>query len=160
MLRYTTRAELRLEADTREPKLRAGCYCRCVNNAAICVPMLARGLKGTSQPSPAPRRRARYVTKANLAFSPFSGGSTTSFLGELRTRKVRELVPDMAVVVKRLRDKRGGETPKSLLSLTFVDGKELVLDMCTHTKKELFAQLELQNGRLELEAMQRGKPWI
>jgi hypothetical protein len=46
------------------------------------------------------------------------------------------------------------------MSVTFVDGKKLDLDMHTYAVKQIYAEIEVQTGRLELEAMRRGKPWI
>jgi len=46
------------------------------------------------------------------------------------------------------------------MSVTFVDGKLLDLDLRAYTVKHIYAEIEMQTGRLELEAMRRGKPWI
>ena len=46
------------------------------------------------------------------------------------------------------------------LMLTFVDGRETPVDLGKLSVKDTFAQIELETGRLDLEAMRRGKPWL
>ena len=45
-------------------------------------------------------------------------------------------------------------------NLTFVDGRETPVDLGKLSVKDTFAQIELETGRLDLEAMRRGKPWL
>jgi len=112
----------------------------------------------TLQPVPtqSPVRRARYITKARLDFNPFSSGSTLGFLAELKAKSVREAVPKMEVTINRVTD---AAAPPRLM-LTFVDGRETPVDLGKLSVKDTFAQIELETGRLDLEAMRRGKPWL
>lgn len=106
-------------------------------------------------------RRARYLTKAKLEFSPFHSGSALGFLTQLNSKGVREAVPKLEVTVKRLRGSSGDEAARNpQMSVTFVDGREVLLDLTEYKVKDLYAEIEVQTGRLELEAMRRGKPWI
>ena len=73
---------------------------------------------------------------------------------------MREAVPKLEVAVKRLRSLRGSEPPTPVMTTTFIDGKVVVMDLSVLTKAQVYATLDLQTGRLELEAMQRGKPWV
>ncbi|EOD28646.1 hypothetical protein EMIHUDRAFT_114158 [Emiliania huxleyi CCMP1516] len=100
--------------------------------------------------------RARYITKARLDFNPFSSGSTLGFLAELKAKSVREAVPKMEVTINRVTD---AAAPPRLM-LTFVDGRETPVDLGKLSVKDAFAQIELETGRLDLEAMRRGKPWL
>jgi hypothetical protein len=97
----------------------------------------------------------------SFEFSPFAAGSALGFLTHIKSKGVRQAVPKMDIAVKRLRVPRGSaEPPTPQMSMTFVDGKKLDLDMRAYAVKQIYAEIERQTGRLELEAMRRGQPWI
>uniref|UniRef100_A0A7S0Q5Y3 Uncharacterized protein n=1 Tax=Coccolithus braarudii TaxID=221442 RepID=A0A7S0Q5Y3_9EUKA len=102
---------------------------------------------------------ARYLRKVHLEFSPLSATSSSlGFLGFITTPKIREAVPKLQVSTKRLTQCAEG-VPLQTLALTFVDGNEAILDISSVQIREILAEIEMHNGRLEMEAMKRGKPW-
>ena len=74
----------------------------------------------------------------------------------MKAKSVREAVPKMEVTINRVTD---AAAPPRLM-LTFVDGRETPVDLGKLSVKDTFAQIELETGRLDLEAMRRGKPWL
>ena len=65
----------------------------------------------------------------------------------------------MEVEAKRLRaPDAGAPTPVQQLVLTMVDGRDVPLDISTAATDEIIEMIDLENGRIDMEAMRSGKP--
>ena len=104
---------------------------------------------------------ARFLRAAHVEFCPITATpSATSFLGYISTARIRETVPKLKVSSKRLLAAReGAPPPAQTLRLAFLDGKEATHDISKMQLRDILAEIEVENGRLEFEAMKRGKPW-
>lgn len=80
-------------------------------------------------------------------------------LATIGTRRVFEASPKLQLSKKLLPKAAGEETAPQLLKLTYVDGTESVLDLSQVDTKRIIESIELENGRLDTEALSRGKPW-
>ena len=49
--------------------------------------------------------------------------------------------------------------PPEKLTLKFVDGATRSLDLSANRTQDVLEEIDLENGRLDTEALQRGKPW-
>eukprot|EP00308_Calcidiscus_leptoporus_P002234 CAMPEP_0119375422 /NCGR_PEP_ID=MMETSP1334-20130426/35788_1 /TAXON_ID=127549 /ORGANISM="Calcidiscus leptoporus, Strain RCC1130" /LENGTH=106 /DNA_ID=CAMNT_0007393731 /DNA_START=130 /DNA_END=447 /DNA_ORIENTATION=+ len=102
---------------------------------------------------------ARYLRTVRVEFSPFSATpSSMSFLGYVSTKKIREEVPKLQVNTHLL-EEQSEESAPQMLALTYIDGKEVKFDISAMQLRDILAEIEVQNGRLEMEAIKRGKPW-
>ena len=71
-----------------------------------------------------------------------------------------QVVPKgMEVEVKRLRaPDAGAPAPIQQLVLSMVDGRDVELDISTISTDEIIEMIDLENGRIDMEAMRSGKP--
>jgi len=104
---------------------------------------------------------ARFLRKAHVEFCPFdSSASGLGFYQMLTAPSVRKAVPKLAVKAKReVAPLAKDVLAAQRLKLTFVDGSEHEHDIRPLTIKDILLEIEMQNGRLEMEAMKNGKPW-
>ena len=61
--------------------------------------------------------------------------------------------------MKRLRaPDAGAPAPMQRLMLSMVDGSDVELDISTISTDEIIEMIDLENGRIDMEAMRSGKP--
>mmetsp|Transcript_73801 Transcript_73801/g.123291 ORF Transcript_73801/g.123291 Transcript_73801/m.123291 type:complete len:112 (+) Transcript_73801:33-368(+) len=107
------------------------------------------------------RHWARFLRRVEIEFCPFQAkGTTLGFLHDINTKKVKMSVPKLQVVTKRLGRPAGDEIARQCLKMTYVDGKEMTIDVSNLKLRDIYAEIEVQTGRLETEAMRSGKPWL
>ena len=104
---------------------------------------------------------ARYIRNAHINFLPLSEKPVAlTFLNEISSAKVKSACPKLEVKATRLKLPRPSEAAPQCVKLTFVDEKTIEIDLNVVIKTyDIYAEIEAQNGRLEYEAMVRGKPW-
>lgn len=99
---------------------------------------------------------ARYLRAARVEWSPFQASRTpTTLFSLLSTKKVREASPKLQLEKVLL--------PRSvsvqLAHFSFVDGSKKTFDLGQLHTDEILLEIDSENGRLDTEAMFRGKPW-
>ena len=106
-------------------------------------------------------RRARYLRAVHVEYCPFTAGSCgPGFLSLVRTPRVAEVAPKLEISHALLRKPADGATPPpEKLTLKFVDGATRSLDLSANRTQDVLEEIDLENGRLDTEALQRGKPW-
>uniref|UniRef100_A0A7S4BZV0 Uncharacterized protein n=1 Tax=Chrysotila carterae TaxID=13221 RepID=A0A7S4BZV0_CHRCT len=104
---------------------------------------------------------ARYLRNVQIQFCPRTATpSSVTFLSDITATKVKTAVPALQVSKTLINDTGNPDKPApQLLKLGFVDGYEEIIDASTHNCREIYALIGVQNGRLDLEALKRGKPW-
>ena len=106
-------------------------------------------------------RRARYLRAVHVEYCPFTAGSCgPGFLSLVRTPRVAEVAPKLEISHALLRKPAdGAPPPPEKLTLKFVDGATRSLDLSANRTQDVLEEIDLENGRLDTEALQRGKPW-
>ena len=99
---------------------------------------------------------AKHLRGIKVEFNPFVSGKTpTTFFAYAASKRVRAEAPKLTLEKKIL--PRSSEA--QLLHLTFVDGGTKTLDVSQMSTADVLLEVESENGRLDTEAMIRGKPW-
>ena len=97
----------------------------------------------------------------HVEFCPLSTTATTgALLQTAATKMVREASPKLEFSRKLLPLPKEGAPPSPQLAvLTYVDGHVQTLDLSSIQIRDVLEEIDLQNGRLDAEAMKRGRPW-
>lgn len=100
-------------------------------------------------------RRARYVRAVHVTFNPFIKSSAVLLLSVINAKKVLEASPKL-VVTKELQN-RTSDT--AMMKIVFADESQLKLDLRKLKSWEVIEKVNLENGRIAIEEINRGKAY-
>ncbi|KAL1511241.1 hypothetical protein AB1Y20_006050 [Prymnesium parvum] len=98
---------------------------------------------------------ARYLRKVQLTFNPFVKSSAVPMLGILNTKKIKEMIPQLVVAKKLL--PRGEETAS--MSVSFADNSQMEFDLVRLQNAMIIEKIEMENVRIAVVEVERGKPF-
>ena len=81
------------------------------------------------------------------------------FFQDVSARTVKEAVPKLQVVAQRLGEAPVGLSVSQKVFLTYVDGRVAEHNLNEMKVADIRAEIEVETGRLDMEAMKAGKPW-